>query len=355
MLDYIQAAFGLLALFLAGDLLVRGAVSAGLRLQIPVIIIGLTIVAFGTSAPELFVTVQASINGTPGIAVGNVVGSNIANVLLVIGLPALLSPLGDSSMETKRNYMIMIGVTFVAVAFVFFHQVETETGFAASLTFWHGLALLSLLALFLYDTYRSSVSSRAEADAELGAAAHLDAPSAPREAVAAEMPHDVEFEEISDADPNMPVWKIAGLILIGIVGLPLGAWLTVDSATRIAASAGLSDELIGLTLVAIGTSLPELATTVMAAVRGRADVAIGNVIGSNIFNLLAILGVAAMLDDLSVPMAFVQTNFLVMVLSSLALAPFIWLNRDVGRLWGGVFVFFYVAYVAFLLQPPATA
>ena len=324
-MDFVLACVGLFLLFFAGDLLVRGAVSLGLRLQIPAIVIGLTIVAFGTSAPELFVTVQASIQGVPGIAIGNVVGSNIANVLLVIGLPALLSPMGDSSIETKRNYLIMMGVTVIAVSLATFQP----------LTSFEGGLLLGLLALFLFDTYRTTQANRAKAMAE------------------GEEVEDHDIEEISDADPKMPGWKIALLIGAGMIGLPIGSDLTVSAAKNIAVSAGFSPEAIGLTLVAIGTSLPELATTVMAAVRGRADVAIGNVIGSNIFNLLAILGVAATLDNIHIPDEFFSMNFPVMVLSSLALAPFIWLNRDVGRLWGGVFVSIYVVYIAIVLNPSA--
>lgn len=336
-MEYIYAAAGLLLLFLAGDWLVRGAVSAGLRLHIPVIIIGLTIVAFGTSAPELFVTIQSSLAGEPGIAVGNVVGSNIANVLLVIGLPALLNPLGDNSMETKRNYLIMIGVTFIATLLILYQP----------LTVWHGIVLLGLLALFLLDTYRSSMASRRAALAAKAERAN-DEPDEDDEP-------DTEFEEISDADPAMPWWKIGAYVLAGMIGLPVGAQLTVDSAIIIAEDAGFSKEVIGLTLVAIGTSLPELATTVMAAVRGRADVAIGNVIGSNIFNLLAILGVASTLDRLTIDASFITWNLPVMVFAALVLAPFIWLHRDVGRFWGGIFVACYVAYIALALQPGGAA
>ncbi len=254
----------------------------------------------------------------PGIAIGNVVGSNIANVLLVVGLPALLHPLGDHSTETRRNYLIMVVVTIAAVALCY----------QAPLTWWQSALLLGGLGLFLLDTYRCAMAARrAGEDCTPG------------------------LEEIEDADPTLPRWKIGGLIVLGFIGLPLGADLAVSAARNIATSYGVSDEAIGLTLIALGTSLPELATTLMAAIRGRADIAIGNVIGSNVFNLLCILGVAAALDEIHVPETFLTMNLWVMLLSALALAPFIWMRADVGKLAGGLFVAAYVAYTVLVLMP----
>ncbi len=318
-MEYVQVAVGMALLFAAGDLLVRGSVSAAVRLQIPPILVGLTIVAFGTSAPELFVTVEAAIRDVPEIAVGNVIGSNIANVLLVIGLPALLAPLGDHSPETKRNYVIMMMVTVVAVALCW----------GGSLVWWQGALLLSLLALFLLDTYRCALAARRAGQVS-------------------------DVEQLDDADPSMPPWKILGLIGLGLIGLPFGADLTVEGSMIIARDLGVSEAAIGLTIVALGTSLPELATTVMAAIRRQADIAIGNVIGSNVFNLLAILGVAATLDTIAIPQEFLTLNLWVMVLASLALAPFIWLRLKVDRVSGGVFLAAYVAYIAVVLMTPAT-
>lgn len=317
-MSFVYVAVGLMLLLVAGDLLVRGAVSLGLRAGVPAVIVGLTIVAFGTSAPELFVTVQAALEGVPGLAVGNVIGSNIANVLLVLGLPALLAPMGDHSNETRRNYIIMMFVTIVSVALCL----------AGPLTWWQGALLLTMLGMFLFDTYRSTMVARAKG---------CDEPS---------------FDELDDADPEMPGWKVASLIILGVVGLPAGAGLAIEGAREIAYAYGVSDEAIGLTLIALGTSLPELATTVMAAVRRRADVAIGNVIGSNLFNLMAILGVAASIGEITLPAEFLNLNLWVMVAASAALAPFIFMRRDVGRLSGGLFVVAYVAYIALVLNAP---
>ncbi|MEO1292649.1 MAG: calcium/sodium antiporter [Pseudomonadota bacterium] len=319
LLDFIEVAIGLVLLFAAGDLLVRGAVSAGLRLSIPPILIGLTIVAFGTSAPELLVTIKAAMEGVPGLAVGNVIGSNIANVLLVIGLPALLAPMGDHSAETRRNYLIMMLVTVVGVGLFY----------SSPLSLWQGVLLLTLLGLFLFDTYRTAMTSRAGGGEPL------------------------EADDLDDGDPEMPNWKIFGLIGFGIVGLPVGAELAVDGARNIALDFGVSDEAIGLTLIALGTSLPELATTIMAALRSRADVAIGNVIGSNVFNILCILGVAAVLSDIDIAPEFLSLNVWVMLGASAALAPFVLMRRNVNALTGSVFVAAYVAYVAVVLMPGA--
>ncbi|MCI4663980.1 MAG: calcium/sodium antiporter [Neomegalonema sp.] len=311
MLDAIELAIGLTILLFAGDLLVKGAVAAGLRFNVPPILIGLTIVAFGTSAPELFVTIQASIENAPGLAVGNVVGSNIANVLLVLGLPALLAPMGDHSAETQRNYKIMCAATLLSVVLLAI----------SPLSWWQGLLLLGGLGLFLYDVYRHAMAARATGGE----------------------PH---FDEIDEADTSMPGWKVAALVAVGVIGLPLGAHLAVESARSLAASAGVSDEAIGLTVIALGTSLPELATTVMAAIRKRGDIAIGNVIGSNVFNLLCILGVAATLDSIPVPADFYTLNIWVMVASAAALAPFVLSDRRMSKTVGAVFLASYVAYIA---------
>ncbi|MEL6979622.1 MAG: calcium/sodium antiporter [Pseudomonadota bacterium] len=317
--DLAQVVAGLVLLLFAGDMLVRGAISAGLKLRVPAIIIGLTIIAFGTSAPELFVTVQASLEGAPGIAVGNVIGSNVANVLLVLGVPAMLAPIGDHSTETKRNYEIMLGVTLVTVGLCLF----------SPLTWWQGALLLAMLAGFLLYNYRRAMGARA------GAAA--------------------QFDELEDGDPSMPNWKVGAMILGGLIGLPIGADFIVEGARGVATTFGVSDEAIGLTLVALGTSLPELATTVIAAMRGRADVAIGNVIGSNIFNLLCILGVAASLDDVVIPLDSLLINLGVMIASAIALAPFVWMRLHMDRLVGGAFVTAYAIYIALALATGGAA
>ncbi|CUH35230.1 Inner membrane protein YrbG [Jannaschia seosinensis] len=304
--EFLSVAVGLVILVFAGDALVKGAVNLALRLGIPALVVSLTIVAFGTSAPELLVSVQAIIDGAPGLALGNVVGSNTANVLLVLGVPALIAVLRTSAHDTRRDFLYMIGATVLFLALCL-------TG---RLVWWHGIVLLAALAAVLTATFMSS-----------------------REA-------DVEVE---GAEPGLPGWKVAVFLILGLIGLPVGASLLVDGATAIARTYGVSEAVIGLTLVAIGTSLPELATTVMAAIRRHADVALGNVIGSNLFNLLAIMGVAVLVGPVPVDDAFLQKDLWVMGAASLLLVPFVFMGRDITRIWGVALCTLYVGYLGWAL------
>jgi len=320
MMPWLMVALGLVILLLAGDALVKGAVNLALRVGIPALIVSLTIVAFGTSAPELLISVNAVLADKPGLALGNVVGSNTANVLLVLGLPALLAVMHTSGCDCKRSYLQMLAasVLFIALAL------------RGVFDWIAGLILLGGLALMLADAFRSSMLHRREV-----AAAKLLA---------------AEIEEVEGADPDMPWWQIVTFLVLGLVGLPLGADILVDNASILAMRYGVSEAVIGLTLVALGTSLPELATTVMAALRRQADVALGNVIGSNMFNLLAIIGVTAMIGHVPVDPEFLRFDLWVMLGASLVLIPFVFFGRDIGRLWGILLTAVYVAYVAFVLS-----
>ncbi|MEM7709417.1 MAG: calcium/sodium antiporter [Pseudomonadota bacterium] len=302
MIEFLMVAVGLVILIFAGDALVKGAVNLALRLGLPALVVSLTVVAFGTSAPELLVSVQAILDDAPGLALGNVVGSNTANVLLVLGVPALIATLHTSRCQTKRDFLYMLAATGVFIAFCL-------TG---RLVWWHGLVLLAVLAVILGATF---LSSRGE---------------------------EVEVE---GAEPGLPGWKLAAFLLLGIVGLPLGASLLVSGATEIARTFGVSETVIGLTLVAIGTSLPELATTVMAAIRRHADVALGNVIGSNLFNLLGIIGVALLVGPIPVDESFLRKDLWVMLASTLLLVPFVFMARDITRGWGIGLTGLYAAYL----------
>jgi len=297
-------------LVLAGDALVRGAVNLSLRLGIPALVVGLTVVAFGTSAPEMLVSVQAVLNNAPGIALGNVVGSNIANILLVLGIPALITTIHSSRLGLTRGYvtMLLASALFIALAFV------------GPFSRWHALVLLAGLGLMLWDSYRSAMAHRETAD-----------------------------DALEGADPAMAWWKIGAFIVVGLIGLPLGAGFLVDGASNIARDLGISETVIGLTLVAVGTSLPELATSVIAAFKKRAEVAMGNVIGSNIFNLLGIVGVAGLVGDIPVPDSMLRVDLWVMLGASLLLIPFILLRSDITRLVGVVFLAAYVGYTVSLV------
>ncbi|MBB5516906.1 cation:H+ antiporter [Rubricella aquisinus] len=310
-MDLILAGAGLLLLVFAGDVLVRGAVALALKLGISALVVSLTVVAFGTSAPELLIAIEAALADADGIAFGNVVGSNIANVLLVIGLPALIATIRTKECHIGRNYALMIGASVLFIALCFL----------GPLTYWHGVLMLVVLCLILFDAYRKARLS-GEGDS---------------------------IDELDDADPDMPVWKIALFLVLGLIGLPLGANLLIDGARGVAVAFGVSDAVIGLTLVAIGTSLPELATTVMATIRGKADVVLGNVVGSNLFNLLAIMGVASFFGPLDVPLEFLTFDLWVMLAASLILIPFVLHWTNVTRLWGIGFVALYAGYVWLLV------
>jgi cation:H+ antiporter len=314
-MSWLLAALGLVILLLAGDALVKGAVNLSLRIGIPAVIVSLTIVAFGTSAPELLIAISAVDDHAPGIALGNVVGSNTANILLVLGVPALLSPLYTSQCDTKKNYIFMIGGSLLFIALAM-------TG---TFTWIHGLVLLAALSLVLFDSARDARNHRRDTAARL-----------------AEDPG----EEVEGADPEMSGVMIAFYLTLGLIGLPLGADILVDSAVEIARTFHVSETVIGLTLVAIGTSLPELATTVMASLRRQAEVALGNVIGSNMFNLLAIIGIASFVGPIPVDRSFLTFDLWVMLGASALLAPFVFLRWDLNRLWGFLFLALYVLYLA---------
>ncbi|MFY0658910.1 MAG: calcium/sodium antiporter [Shimia sp.] len=315
-MEWLLVSLGLVILLLAGDALVRGAVNLSLRIGIPALIVSLTIVAFGTSAPELLISLQAALKNAPGIAIGNVVGSNIANILLVLGIPAILAPIHTSHCNSKRNFIMMIAATVLFIALA-------ADGF---FRFGNGVVLLGALALVLGSAfYQARCHKRAEAAVEM------------------------DEEEVEGADPDMPWWRIIVFLLLGLIGLPLGADLMVDNAEIIARRYGVSDTVIGLTLIALGTSLPELATTVMAALRRQADVALGNVIGSNMFNLLAIIGITSIVHPIRVDPDFFDFDFWVMLGASLMLIPFVFLKKDITRIWGVILTALYLAYILITL------
>lgn len=312
-MPWLLSALGLVILLLAGDALVKGAVNLSLRVGIPALLVSLTIVAFGTSAPELLIAIKAVLDGAPGIALGNVVGSNTANILLVLGVPALLATMHTSECDTRKtfNMMIVASLLFIALAF------------RGVFDWIAGLVLLGGLGYVLADAWRVAQQHRAE--------------------------EDDEEEEPEGADPNMPMWQILMFLALGLIGLPLGASLLVENASIIAREYGVSDTVIGLTLVAVGTSLPELATTVMAVLRKQADVALGNVIGSNMFNLLAIVGIASLVGPIAVDSAFLRFDLWVMLGASLLMIPFVYLGRDITRVWGIALTALYGLYIFVVL------
>ncbi|HBQ35243.1 MAG TPA: sodium:proton exchanger [Rhodobacteraceae bacterium] len=317
-MDWVYAGLGLVILLLAGDALVKGAVNLSLRLGAPALIVSLTIVAFGTSAPELLISIQAINDGAPGLAMGNVVGSNTANVLLVLGLPALIAVFHTSQCDTRKNYLYMIVASLLFTAMCFFGPI----------TWIHGTILLAALAFVLIDAFLQAKSHRKKSK-------------------------NGEFEDdltdVEGADLEMAWWQIGVFMLLGLFGLPLGANLLVEGAVNIATVYGVSETVIGLTLVAVGTSLPELATTAMAAMRKQAGVALGNVIGSNMFNLLAIIGIASFVGDIPVSDYILRFDIWVMLGASALLIPFVFFKQDITKIWGIILSALYAVYIVMVL------
>ncbi|WP_373355064.1 calcium/sodium antiporter [Pseudoroseicyclus sp. CXY001] len=323
MIDWVFVAIGIVILLFAGDALVKGAVNLSLRLGIPALVVSLTVVAFGTSAPELLVSVAAVLGGSPGLALGNVVGSNIANVLLILGLPALVAPIVAGGLDVRTSYIQMLGATLLVILLA---------GIGGALFRFDGLILLAALGVILWMTTRGALKARRESRAAADAA-----------------PDEAPEETPEGADPSMRGLTIGLLICAGLIGLPIGAHLLVTGATEIALRWGVSETIIGLTLVAVGTSLPELATSFAAAMRRQTDVIIGNVIGSNFFNLLCILGISTLFGRIPMTAETFWADFPMLLVSSLLLVPLVFFKRDITRLWGVAFIALYVGFVLVVL------
>lgn len=308
-MTYLWLLLGFGLLVGGAEALVRGGVSLAWRMGVTPLLIGLTVVAYGTSAPELFVSVDAALKGASGIAVGNVVGSNICNILLILGLVGVIRPIPVDRRSGARDLTFALAAAgaFVAVAL---------TGDA--IRWWHGLPMLAGLAAMIAYTYRQEKCLHGEGGANL--------PEAPR-----------------------PLWVSLGAVAIGLGLLVLGASLLVEAAVDIARALGVSEAVIGLTLVAVGTSLPELATAVVAAIHGRGDISFGNILGSNILNVLLILGVASLFGALPIPAEIKAFDTWVMLAATLLLVPVV-ARRGIGRAWGAVALGGYCMYLFALFR-----
>ncbi len=311
---------GLVALVLGASSLVRGASKLALSFGISPLVVGLTIVAFGTSAPEMAVSTGAVLNGQTDIAIGNVVGSNIFNVLFILGISALVAPLIVHVQLIRQEVPIMIGSALLLIAF----------GLDGTLSWWEGVVLLILMVVYtvflIMQSRRESSASTAEFDAEL-------------QPVAAQA-----------WDGKWPAQT--ALIIGGLVLLVLGSDWLVSASVVFAKALGVSDLVIGLTIVAAGTSMPEVATSLMAAFKGERDIAVGNVVGSCTFNILGCLGLSAVASGtLGLPLApsVLTFDIWVMLAALLACLPVFLSGREIARWEGGVFLAYYVAYVAYLI------
>lgn len=295
---------GFILLMAGAEYTVRGAVAIANKLKIPPIIIGLTIVAFGTSAPEFVVSIKAALSGGAGISIGNVVGSNIANVLLILGAATMIYPIACDRRVFIKDFSFLLAVNIVFVAFAL-------TG---TFVMWQGIVMLLLLLGFIYYNYRNSVNSE---------------------------PSEESTSPIADKK-----WLfVIGVTAFGLAGIIYGADLLVRGAVDIARILGISEEIIGLTIIAVGTSLPELATTVMAAIRHQNGVALGNVVGSNIWNIVFIMGFTSTVIDVPVPQQFLRYDMWVMLASTIILLPIMMTKSRISRAEGTFFVIAYAFYL----------
>ena len=299
------------------DFFVDGASSIAKALKIPAVVIGLTIVSFGTSLPELAVSVTSAIENAEGIAIGNVIGSNIVNLMLVAGCAAAISPMKMEKSLMKKDFPFSILITaalFVMLADKFFSLGAQQNIISRA----DGIILLLFFVIFMYSTISYSLSGQ-----------------------------NAESEQTENPEEKSPLAKSILATILGLAGVIIGGQMVVKSATFIAKAAGMSDTLIGLTVVAFGTSLPELVTSVIAARKGENEIAMGNVIGSNIFNILFILGVSAAIRPLNVDPACIYDTIILIFLSAL-----VWLMArpkfQLGRASGIIMILLYAAYDVFV-------
>lgn len=315
--DLLQFAFGLGALVLGADVLVRGAARLALGWGLSPLVIGLTVVAFGTSAPEVAVSVGAALDGRTDIALGNVVGSNVFNILGILGVSALIVPLAVSLQVIRQEVPVMIGSALLLALLALDGRIGPLDG----------ALLLGLLVLYTVFLVRQSRASDADANADFAT-------------------------DIGQAGATRIRLSVA-MVLGGLGLLVVGAQALVAAATAFALQLGLSELVIGLTIVAVGTSLPELATSLMAAWRGQRDIAVGNVIGSCIFNILGCLGLTALVAGsagLPVPAAVMRFDLWVMLAAALACLPVFITGRRIARWEGAVLLCYYLAYTLYLLM-----
>ena len=310
---------GLVLLVVGGELLLRGASKLAVSLGISPLVIGLTVVAFGTSSPELAVSLQAVLAGQVDIAIGNVVGSNVFNVLFILGVSAAITPLVVAGQMIRQEVPVMVGVSLLLLA------LALDGGIAR----WDGLLLVALLAGYTVFVIRQSR----------------------RETRALQEEYAGEFHIAASASWDDRLWAQALLIAGGLVLLVVGSRWLVAAAIAVAEAAGVSELVIGLTVVAAGTSLPEVAASIGAALKGQRDIAVGNVVGSNIFNILGVLGISAAVAPtaLTVAPSMLRFDLLVMIAVALACLPVFFTGFTIARWEGWLFLFYYVAYTGYLV------
>lgn len=300
-MDYILLILGFSLLLISGNFLVRASSDIAVRFNIPKIVIGLLVVSFGTSAPELLVSLQAALKGHPEIAMGNVIGSNISNIALVLGLTAIIFPIVVKS----KTILLDWGVMFAASALLYLFSLDHK------LEMYEGLIFIAILSTYIFVSIKYRKAS----------------------------------EEVNDDKKSTPIFKSILFLIGAIVGMYFGANFLIDSASSIASNWGVSESVISVTIIAFGTSVPELATSVIAAFKKEMDISIGNIIGSNIFNILSILGITTIVHPIQFDEKLVNIDMLWMLAISFVLLIPILVWKKIGRKFGFLFVLTYFAYI----------
>ena len=314
-MDYIYLILGLSLLAVGGEFLVKGSVSLALRLKISTLVVGMTVVSFATSAPELLVSLDAALAGYSDISLGNIIGSNIANIGLVLGITALIFPLNVTNDTYKTNYPMLLGVSLAFVLLIYqFHAIQ----------FWMGALFVLSLLIFVFFIIRSSRKKSVQ---------------------------PAQDDEFLEEVKSYTIWKSTTYLVLGGLALYYGADFLINGTIAIAREWGVTERIISISVVAIGTSVPELAASVMAAVRKEESLAIGNLLGSNIFNVLAVLGITSLVIDLPVGDAKIYTKDIWMMLGFvLLLYPVmrVYSKSTINRLEGSVMLLAYIAYIYLL-------
>lgn len=305
---------GIALLYYGAEFLIKGGVSIALKLKISALVIGLTLVAFGTSFPELVVSIDASLKGSGDISIGNVTGSNICNIALILGLSALIAPLPVHKQLLKLDVWLMLGSSILLAIFHYFTKGVNR---------WQGgIFFAGVMTYTLWSIYAGRKAEANKSDAEKAA-------------------------ENDAVGKIIPLYLSVIFVIGGLAALICGAKCFVNAAVFIAKAAGISEAVIGLTIVAVGTSLPELATSVVAAIKGEQDIAIGNVVGSNIFNILCILGIAPLIAPIK-SAGISMVDMLTMIAVSLALIPIMLTGMKISRKEGGFLLLVYIGYTLYL-------
>ncbi|MBA3899560.1 MAG: calcium/sodium antiporter [Bacteroidetes bacterium] len=308
-MDYLILILGLAILIAGGEILVKGAVAVALKFNVSILVIGMTVVSFGTSAPELLISIKAALGGHPDISMGNVVGSNIANISLILGLTTLILPISVNKDSIKIDWPIMMLASLLLYIFIL-------NGILGPL---EGVFLfLSLIIFNVWLIFKSRKENKKTV---------------------------VEEGAGLTSESTMPLLKCLLFIALGCIGLLVGADWFLKGAVGIAEGFGISERIIALTVVAFGTSVPELITSVIAAIRKQTDISIGNLIGSNVFNILGILGITGMVKEINVSNEILFSDMYWMLGISLAMLPLMYFGNKIGRLKGAFLFIFYIVYI----------